>query len=222
MTKRLIIAGICLATIATTAIAQTNETIAWRQDFQTMPRDWRVKTKPLTPPAKFFVVTNETTTNTCLNMTADKASAAFVTQLKDIDLNKTPILRWRWRVATYPTGADGRDPAKDDQAIGIYVNEGNMLGQRSIAYRWETVTPVGSEGGDKYANGIIEVHWIALRCQTNSADGLFYTEERNVAADFQRVYGYIPEKIGIGISCNSQYTKSQAEAQLEWIELVAE
>ena len=89
-------------------------------------------------------------------MEADDSSATFATQLKHIDLQRTPILRWRWRVLEYPPDADGRVPERDDQAIGIYVSYGGFLGQRSVAYRWETDTPVGAEGTATYAAGIVK------------------------------------------------------------------
>ncbi len=189
--------------------------VAWRDDFDTLSSAWRVKSKPGTPAAIFTV------TNGYLEMTSASASATLATEPPGVDLNKDPILQWSWRVTAFPPGADGRDPSKDDQAIGIYVTTGNMFSQKSIAYRWETVTPVGAEGDVTYGGGLVKVHWICVRNQQDAASGQFLAERRDVAADFKRIYGLVPERVGVGISCNSQYTASKVAAQLDWIQFGA-
>jgi len=203
-------------TTCTTAIRP-----AWREEFESMPDGWKVKTKPGTRAAECGVKKNPVSDEGFLTMQADNASATFMVELKNINLNKTPVLRWSWRVATFPEGADGRVAAKDDQAIGIYVSHGGMIGQRSVAYRWETETPVGEEGSVRYAGGVVRVKWICLRNKDDGDGTQFIIEERNAAEDFKEAFGYVPDRIGIGVSCNSQYTGSKAEAQLDWIELIA-
>lgn len=196
----------------------------WREDFDALPKDWEVRGKPGTPRAKFEAVTIAADTNatvSVLRMTADAASSSVVASLPAVDLRKTPILRWRWRVIELPAGADGLDPKKDDQAIGVYVSAGGMFSQRSVAYRWETETPVGASGTAKYAGGVARVQWFCLH-NRGSASNEFVVESRNVAEDFKKAYGEIPEKIGLSISCNSQYTGGKAAAELDWIEFVAE
>ena len=191
---------------------------AWREEFRAMPRGWEVRTVPGTDVTKFRADAEGANGAGVLVMEADDASATLATQLKTVNLRETPILRWRWRVLDYPRDADGRVAERDDQAIGIYVSAGGILGQRSVAYRWETDTPVGTEGDARYAAGVVKVHWIAIR---NQADGTgeWHTDERNIAADFQRAFGYIPTEPIIAVTSNSQYTNSHALAELDWIEL---
>ncbi len=210
-----------LCALAAAAAAQDSAPV-WRQDFLRMPpaKQWEVKTKPGTPAAVFNVVCDPAgSTNCWLNMTADKASASFCAN-PEIDLNQTPILRWSWRATTLPTGADGRDSAKDDQAIGIYIGTGGFFSQKSVAYRWETETPVGAEGTASYAAGVVKVAWVCLQNRNSDTTGVFIVETRNVADDFKKFFGFIPDSVTVGISCNSQYTKSKAEAQLQWIEFL--
>lgn len=188
----------------------------WSEDFDKLP-DWKVKKKPGTKAAEFTVDKSEDGTESWLSMTSDNATATFAIDLDKIDLNKTPILKWRWRVTVFPTGADGRIDEKDDQAIGIYISEGGMFNQKSFTYRWETETPVGEQGTAKYGGGTVTVKWVSVR-NKNDGDGVtFYEESRNLAEDFQKAYGFIPKKINLGISCNSQYTNSKAAAQLDYI-----
>lgn len=192
---------------------------AWREEFRVKPDGWEVRTVPGTTVTEFTADPTGADGAGVLRMEADNASATFATQLETVDLERTPILRWRWRVLEFPRGADGRVDARDDQAIGIYVSHGGLLGQRSIAYRWETDTPVGSEGRASYAAGVVTVHWFALR---NRADGTgeWRIEERNVAADFRRIFGFVPDDPIIAVTSNSQYTGSRAVAELDWLELV--
>ena len=198
------------------------DTPGWREEFKDMSPKWEVRGKPGVPDATFQVTQPAGCDSPCLVMASDKASASLLMELDSVDLRKTPILRWRWRVTEFPKGADGRDADKDDQAIGIYVNTGSLISQRSIAYRWETDTPVGTNGMVNYAGGMVKVKWFSLRNQKDGDGKTFLIEERNVAEDFKQAFGTIPKKIGIGISCNSQYTASKAAAELDWIELVPE
>jgi hypothetical protein len=190
----------------------------WREDFSKQPPGWEIRRKPGVPLADFNVEPAEEAQDGALGMTAIDASGMFATKLEHVDLRRTPILRWRWRASVLPAGADGRDSDRDDQAIAIYVSTGNVLRQKSISYRWETDTPVGSEGEATYAAGIVKTKWFAVR---NKKDiGSFFVEERNVARDFERAFGFVPEEVNIGVTCNSQYTGTSAAAELDWIELV--
>jgi len=194
----------------------------WRQDFDSLPSGWVVRPSVRTQPAVFSVLTNSSSINHVLVMTADSASATLTAPpLSEVDLKRMPWLRWSWRVTALPTAGDGRYPAQDDQAIGIYVTSGTRFNQRALAYRWETETPVGTEGKVTYFMGAIKVSWIAVRNKADATAGNFILEERNVRDDFQRVYGFVPDKVYLGICCNSQYSKTKAAAELDWIEFSA-
>jgi hypothetical protein len=208
--------------LITTAVVATEELrrSGWREDFRTYPAGWEIRRKPGVAVAQFRIAPPSDEHDGALAMTAINQSGMLATKLETVDLRRTPILRWRWRALVLPTGADGRDPKRDDQAIAIYVSTGNVFRQKSIAYRWETETPVGSEGEASYAAGVVKAKWFALR---NAKDvGSFFVEERNVARDFQHAFGFVPEEVNIGVTSNSQYTGTTAAAELDWIELVAE
>jgi hypothetical protein len=192
---------------------------AQRFTFNTIPPDWIVRGKPFTRASVFEIQNNPAVPgHQWLSVTSEKASASLLSNFPlPVDLKKTPIVRWRWRATVLPPGADGRDPDKDDQVIGLYVSSGTRFKQQSIAYRWETQTPVGSEGTVQYAN-LFAVKWFTIRNESHADGETFFIEERNVAEDFEKTFGSIPDQIGIGISCNSQYTDSKSAAQLDWIE----
>ena len=210
-----------LAILVPTFFGATLASAAWRENFQAWNKAWEIRGKPGTAKAVFentVVVEKNGITNTVLRMKAENASASLLIPMEGVDLKKTPLLRWRWRVKTLPNDADGRDEKKDDQAIGIYVGmKDGWIRQNSVAYRWETLTPRESSGTGKYAAGAVRVAWFALRDGKDPTD-TFFEEERNVAQDIQNAFGKLPENILLSISCNSQYTQSKSEAELDWIE----
>jgi len=156
-----------------------------------------------------------------LHMESDRASASLVTFAEGVDLTKTPVMRWMWRVTELPAGADGRIRAKDDQAIGIYVGSGTALNNKSISYRWDTLTPKGTEGSSAYGLGGVKVKWYTLRNGEDAKPGVWIAEERNIAEDFRKTWGFTPTNIYLSVSSNSQYTRSRAAADLCWIDFVS-
>ncbi len=201
--------------VAASVLRADPASTGWREDFDRMPANAEVRGKPGTPKAEFRIVSDGT--NGVLRMTADRASASLMIPTEGVDLRKTPILRWRWRVRTLPAGGDGRDGEKDDQAIGVYLGYGGFLRQNSLAYRWETVTPTNAAGQARYAGGVATVRWRALRNE-NDGTNAWYVEERDVSRDFQEGFETIPKEVALSVSCNSQYTGTRASAELDWIE----
>jgi len=196
---------------------------AQRISFEQMPSGWDVKGVPGRTKAVFSAGYADGT-NLVLRMTSDNATATLKSGKLGVDLTKTPIMRWRWKAVTLPEGADGRNEKLDDQAIGLYISTGTMFRQKCTAYRWETMTPTGITGRANYAGGIVDLFWISVRnkddiAAANDADG-WLIEEANVADDFQKAFGEIPTNVGLGISCNSQFTGTKAEALLDWVEFL--
>lgn len=205
------------------------DVIGWKEDFRlpaakdtsSIPEGWKIRNKPGTPPAVFLIEEDKTAGISFLDMKADEASASILSRPDGVNAEKTPVLKWSWKAFQLPKGADGREKSKDDQAIGIYVGTGSMLNNKSISYRWDTDTPKGAEGTVSYGGGIVKVKWITLRNSEDMAAGKWLVEERNWAEDFNKAWGFYPEKIYLSVSCNSQYTNSKAEAGLAWIEFLS-
>ena len=236
-TRSMIIAATLLACLALSYVllsrhawkGREKEVISWREDFDlssldgrsAIPKGWTIKGKPGTKKATFSVIRDKKDDLSCLHAEADRASGALLCQRRDVNLEKTPILRWRWRAAVLPKGADGAVAKKDDQAIGIYVGSGSMVRKESVSYRWDTDTPKGTEGECAYGAGSIKVKWFTLRNKEDCGNGQWFIEERNCAKDFVDAWGYCPDAFYLSVSCNSQYTGTDAEADLDWIEFVS-
>lgn len=200
---------------------------AWKENFEEAekgknnrftPKEWKLRAKMFTNTAVFDLKHDSQMNKYVLHMFSDVATGTYLRKVPNVDLNQYPVMRFCWRVTRLPTEADGRDNEKDDQAIGIYLGTGRFR-QESIAYRWETVTPKGASGKASYGGGCVDVQWYALRNQTDSLN-TWYTETVDVAKDYQNTYGYLPKSFAISVVCNSQNTKSIAEADLAWIEFL--
>lgn len=125
----------------------------------------------------------------------------------DWDLKTHPVLSWKWRPLGFPTGADERDPAKNDSALGVYaVFPHSPVSVKTVKYVWSGTAPVGTTASASM--GLTRM--LVLRSGTPPGEG--WVEERvDVAADYQRLFGETPKKPrGIAVLTDSDDTKSTA------------
>ena len=193
-------------------------------DFQTskldkegIPTGWEYRGKPGTPDVKYELVEDKELKHKVLHITSDKASGVIMLDASKIDLKKYPIMRWRWKVVTLPTGADAEVKSKDDQGIAVYVGYGKIT-QDSISYTWQTETKKGKTGHSTY-NWVVDVDWFTLRDKNDKTD-TWFEEEVNVYDDMMKFFKKIPSGWALSISSNSQYTNSKADVYLDYIEFV--
>lgn len=132
----------------------------------------------------------------------------------DVDLNRSPILSWRWRADALPPGGDGRRRETDDEAAQVYLlfpGEGlfGALNYRVLGYTWETEPAAGTFYiSPKTPNLRIFV----LRSKQDRL-GVWTSERRDVAADFRAAFGRAPLKpVAISIQIDSENTKSFARS----------
>jgi len=129
-----------------------------------------------------------------------------------VNVKETPILEWTWRATILPTGGDLRRWDTTDFAAQLYVVWPRFpawVRSRIIGYVWDTTTPVGAIAKSQKTG---MVTFIVLR--SGSADlGRWLTERRNVAADYQTIFGEPPDDPrAITISIDSNDTHSTAES----------
>ena len=188
-----------------------------------LPREWQIEGGKLGVPMTVCTVKEDKELHApVLVVHAARSTGGIICNLSGkVDLTKTPIMRWRWRVLNLPAGGDGRVAAKDDQPVALYLGTSAWLKKHSVAYRWENETPKGFEGDTSYGGGIVHVHFITL-CDKNMPVGEWRTESRNVAADFKKAYGTVPRDFALSVMGNSQYTKSDTKAEIAFIEFLPE
>jgi hypothetical protein len=189
------------------------------ESFSKYPVSWDYKDTFGVPDAQLYVVKDAESGKNVLRLQSDKSSGTllYYKLIGKLDLNKTPIMRWRWKAAILPVGGDGRYENKDDQAIGVYIGYGRIF-RKSLCYHWDTDTPVGAEGEITYSK-VVKVKWFCLRNKISPLNK-WMVEERNVAEDFKKRYGEVPSDVVLSICVNSEYTKSKAESYFDYIEFV--
>ena len=186
-------------------------------DSDKIPDGWSYRGKPGTPDVKYEIVEDKELKHKVLHITSDKASGVIMVDSSDVDLKKYPIMRWRWKAVTLPTGADATVKSKDDQGIAVYVGYGKLT-QSSISYNWQTETPKGKSGSSTY-NWVVDVDWFTLRDKNDKKD-TWFEEEVNVYDDMMKIFKKIPSSWALSISSNSQYTASKADVYLDYVEFV--
>ncbi len=121
---------------------------------------------------------------------ADSQSGAsgLVREIK-VDLTKTPILNWSWRVNKSLENLDERNKTGDDYAARIYivVSGGFVFWKtKSLNYVWSSNIPVGSHWPNAYA----EDNVIMIAQQSgNAAAGQWHHQQSNIRVDFKRYFG---------------------------------
>ena len=105
-----------------------------------------------------------------------------------IDIEKTPILRWSWRVEKSLDGVDERTRGGDDYSARVYVIRRHPLlfwMTRALNYVWSSSLPKGTAWPNAYTNA---VHMVAVRSGTSEAVG-WIDERRDVREDFLDLFG---------------------------------
>lgn len=136
-------------------------------------------------------------------------------EIKDqVNLKETPILEWTWKATALPRGGNSCRKATDDQAAQIYVawpRFPEAVRSRIIGYVWDTTAPAGTICKSEKTG---TVTYIVVR--SGPADlGKWFTERRNVAEDFKRIYDVEAEPpTAISVAIDSNDTSSTAESFL--------
>lgn len=199
---------------------------SWCNDFadpQTLKDDWKFDGSRFLVPRTKFSIGSESTASAgkIMVVEANKATGVMLSAPSKVDLTKTPVMRWRWRVVKPVVLKPGEDEP-DDQAAVVYFGDGTLLKQRCIGYRWEVNTPLDTAGQVKYAAGMMTVSHKTIRNHTTPV-GKWVIEERNVVEDYHKIYGRLPDSYFIiSVGGNSQYTGSDTRAEIDFIEFIPE
>lgn len=105
-----------------------------------------------------------------------------------IDLDKTPILRWTWRVDGTLGDIDERTRAGDDYSARVYVIRSHpvfLWRTRAVNYVWASTRAAGETWPNAYTDSSRHV---AVRSGDTYA-GQWVDERRDVRADFRELFG---------------------------------
>jgi hypothetical protein len=208
----LIVAGL-LAGLATAGAADEVIVEDWSRSpvgARGIPRDWNGQSWG-SPAYEFQVVEAEGTR--ALHLRSRNEGSTISKEIKGlVDLARTPVLEWTWKVTTLPANGNSCRKASDDQAAQMYVvwpRFPEAVRSRIIGYVWDSTLPVGTVCKSEKTR---TVTYVVLR--SGSADaGTWVTERRNVREDFRKLYGEEPDApAAVSIAIDSNDTASAAES----------
>ena len=148
-----------------------------------------------------------------LHLRSKGETSAIIRDLKaSVDLKETPIIEWRWKVITLPTGGNACQQSTDDEAAQVYVawlRSPEAVRSRIIGYVWDSTAPAGTICKSQKTS---TVTYIVLRSGADAL-GKWITERRNVVEDFRKIYGEAPDNpTALSLGIDSDDTRSSAES----------
>ena len=224
--------------LARTAFAAT-PTIVEIGSFSKEPADggtppgWEVfRPAPKATSTRYSRVSDGGTT--VVRAEADKSMSGLLKRI-DIDMQKTPLLRWRWKIDHPVEEADLTKRSGDDYAARIYLLFdldpatlslaarlelkvakgifGADLPAASLNYVWDNTHPIGLMRASAFTN---RLRMVVVESGASKA-GTWVSETRDVEADFRRAFGdeappRVPNVIGLAIATDTDNTGGKVTA----------
>lgn len=158
-------------------------------------------------------------------------SMALLARPLQVDLAKTPVLCWRWRIDAPLKSADMARKSGDDYAARVYLSfdvpadtlgigtrmglglaralRGDQVPDAAVNYIWDNRHAVGTWQPNAYTD---RARMLVLRSGGAEA-GRWVDERRDVAADFQRAFGHPPARLtGLALATDTDNTGEEARA----------
>ena len=210
---RRVVLAVAFVVIATAWAADRVVVEAWRSyplATRGIPGEWKEQTWGK-PAYDLEIVSDDG--QPVLHLRSKGETSAIIRDLKaSVDLKETPIIEWRWKVITLPTGGNACQKSTDDEAAQVYVawvRSPEAVRSRIIGYVWDSTAPAGTIcKSQKTAT----VTYVVLRSGADEL-GKWITERRNVVEDFRRIYGEAPDKpTALSLAIDSDDTGSSAES----------
>jgi len=125
--------------------------------------------------------------NNVLSTSSSNAASGLFKKV-DVDLTKSPVLHWSWKIKNTLKSPDERKKAGDDFAARIYVvfSDGPFFWQtKTLNYVWANQAQREEYWPNPYTNN---AQMFAVRSGDNQT-GQWHVENRNVLNDIQKVFG---------------------------------
>ena len=222
ITRRHLIRAALLASVLRPwrALAQETRIVEdWRTGTvgaKGVPAGWRPYETPFGRPAYEFAIADDEAHRGLWMKSADEHST--IAKELMVRLAATPILRWQWKVLTFPAGADLRERSKSDATGHLFViwpRFPTLVRSRLVGYVWDPTLAAGTVMKSRKTG---TVTFIVVRSGSEHR-GQWMTEERNVVDDYRRAFGEEPEDPkAIALSIDTNDTHSSAEAVFGRIE----
>lgn len=232
--------GAALPTARGEASTQLAKLARFSNSDGTLASSWRPLTFPKIPRhTQYTLVRDPQDASWVIEATSD-ASASGLIHVTDIDLTRRPILRWRWKIDSVLEKGNALRKDGDDYAARIYLTfepgtkdfslwerasleiARRIYGpfpSRAINYVWASRIEKDATVDSAYVGGFVKL--IAVESGPTHA-GRWREEERDVYADYRRLYGADPPRVvGVAIMTDTDDTQERARAWYGDIEFVA-
>lgn len=148
-----------------------------------------------------------------LALHAESSSAASGLYRKvNVDLGKTPVLNWSWKIENVLAGSDEHTRAGDDYPARVYVVFSGGLAfwrTRAINYVWSNRQPVDSHWPNAFTSNAL---MIAVQSGPGRV-GEWVEERHDVRADYRRLFGTEPGNVdAVAIMTDTDNTRTAARA----------
>lgn len=168
-----------------------------------------------------------------------RRSMALLKRPLEIDLERTPVLCWRWRIDAPVVSADMTQKAGDDYAARVYLTfdvapdqfdfatqaklklarsiYGHQVPDAAVNYVWDNRQPIGTIRDNAYTD---RARMFVLRSGASQA-GRWINERRNVREDFRRAFGPLSARLGgLAIATDTDNTGEEAHAGFAYLRFV--
>ena len=156
----------------------------------------------------------------------DDATASGLFYREPIDLTRTPVIEWRWRILDPISVGDPMTRAGDDYAARLYaVDEHRVLRWRTRALNYVSSTrvAVGEDWPNAYAS---QAHMLAVDDAGGDEDANeagWQVHRRNLREDFQQFHDRSVDQIdAIALMTDCDDTNERAEVHYGEIRLLPE
>ncbi len=130
----------------------------------------------------------------------------------EIDLNKTPVIHWSWKVKNTLKSLNEREKSGDDFAARIYIvfSDGPFFWQtKTLNYVWANQAQTEDHWPNPYTSN---AQMFAVRSD-NENTGQWHVESRNVLDDIQKTFGKTVTDIeAIAIMTDTDQTGTSTQA----------
>ena len=140
-----------------------------------------------------------------------RAAASGLFRKLQLDPQQYRYLRWRWKIREPIGGAAEKTRAGDDYSARVYVVfPGLFFWQtRAINYVWSGRLPKGESFTNPYTGNAMMV----VVESGSEKMGAWVAEERDILADYRRLFGSEPRRIGaVAVMTDTDNTGGEATA----------
>ena len=125
-------------------------------------------------------------------------SASMLGWAGPIDLGKTPLLSWRWKIERLYAGLDERVKGSSDFPARVYVVAGKRWlpwSLRTVEYAWSNGEYKAVSWPSPYSGAMGQAVIVPVRTGAEGV-GEWQEQQRNVQADFKQFFNIDLDKIG--------------------------